>query len=206
MNKIARMEPAQRAELFAETANRLDMPEALIEKDFWVCWVLKQFFSIKQFSGRFLFKGGNRCHPDSDAAIGCLRLTPAHPPLLDDFPDCSQKIKLALVFLDVATMAVLLVIGNLVFRHFEPRKPLWRRPLKIFALLAMTAVISYCFGGIGVAIGFGIAAIPLIYVHAIWLPRNGVNGCTGELREKYYALRGWAPPERGTAIKDGRTV
>ena len=73
------MAPAQRADLFAETANRLDMPESLVEKDFWVCWVLKQLFSIKPFSGRFLFKGGtslskifgaiNRFSEDIDLAV-----------------------------------------------------------------------------------------------------------------------------------------
>ena len=79
MNKVARMEPARRAELFAETANRLDIAESLIEKDFWVCWVLKQLFSIKAFSGRLLFKGGtslskvfgaiNRFSEDIDLAV-----------------------------------------------------------------------------------------------------------------------------------------
>lgn len=34
------------------------MPEAIIEKDFWVCWILKQLFSIEALSGRLLFKGG----------------------------------------------------------------------------------------------------------------------------------------------------
>ena len=105
-------------------------------------------------------------------------------------------IKLALVILDVATAAVLLAIGNIVFWRFEPQKPLWRRLLKVFAALLITVAISYYFGRIGVVIAFGIAAIPVIYVHAIWLPRNGVNGLTGEPRDKYYALRGWAPPER----------
>jgi predicted nucleotidyltransferase component of viral defense system len=32
--------------------------KAIIEKDFWVCWVLKQLFSIEALSGRLLFKGG----------------------------------------------------------------------------------------------------------------------------------------------------
>ena len=104
--------------------------------------------------------------------------------------------KLALVILDVATVAALLLIGNLMFWRFEPRKPLWRRLLKVFVALLITAAISYYFGRLGVVIAIGIAAIPLIYVHAIWLPRNGVNGWTGEPRDKYYALRGWGPPER----------
>lgn len=58
MNRIARMPAAERAEVFAETADRKGLPEAIIEKDFWVCWVLKQLFSIEVFSGRLLFKGG----------------------------------------------------------------------------------------------------------------------------------------------------
>ena len=48
----------ERADVFAETAERKGLPEAIIEKDFWVCWVLKQLFSIEALSGRLLFKGG----------------------------------------------------------------------------------------------------------------------------------------------------
>ena len=92
-------------------------------------------------------------------------------------------------------MAVLLTAGNVMFRHFEPRKSLLRRLLKTIVILIITALISYYFGRIGVMIAFGIAAIPLIYVHAIWLPGHGVNGWTAEPRERYYALRGWPPPE-----------
>lgn len=95
---------------------------------------------------------------------------------------------------DLTIVAVLLVFGNIKFRHFDPRMPVWRRVLKMFA--AVTAVISHYFGRKGVLIGLGIAMLPVIYVHAIWLPRHGVNGWTGEPREKYYALRGWAPEGR----------
>jgi hypothetical protein len=100
------------------------------------------------------------------------------------------------VIVDVATVAALLLIGNMVFWRFEPRKPLWRRLVKVLAALLITVGISYYFGRIGVVIAIGIIAIPVIYIHAIWLPRNGVNGWTGEPREKYYALRGWTPPEQ----------
>jgi hypothetical protein len=58
LNQIARMPAGERAEVFAETADRKGLPEAIIEKDFWVCWILKQLFSIEAFSGRLLFKGG----------------------------------------------------------------------------------------------------------------------------------------------------
>jgi hypothetical protein len=100
------------------------------------------------------------------------------------------------MFLDVAAMALVLVIGGVTFRHFEPRMPWGRRLLKTFVILALTAAISHYFGRTGVIIAFGIALLPVIYIHAIWLPRHGVNGWTAEPREKYYALRGWPPPER----------
>jgi hypothetical protein len=79
LNKIARMAASERAEVFAETADRKRLPEAIIEKDFWVCWVLKQLFSIEAFAGRLLFKGGtslskvfhaiNRFSEDIDLAV-----------------------------------------------------------------------------------------------------------------------------------------
>ena len=33
--------------------------------------------------------------------------------------------------------------------------------------------------------------IPVVVVHMWWLPKHGVNGWTGEPKDKYYALRGW---------------
>src|SRR2546421_422539 len=73
------MPARERAELFAETAERKALAEAIIEKDFWVCWVLKQLFSIDAFNGRLLFKGGtslskifnaiNRFSEDIDLAV-----------------------------------------------------------------------------------------------------------------------------------------
>jgi hypothetical protein len=98
------------------------------------------------------------------------------------------------MLLDLAVVAALLVLGNIRFRHFDPKKPVWRRVVKTLAALAVTGIISYYFGRAGVLIAIGIALLPVIYVHAIWLPRHGVNGWTGEPREKYYALRGWKEP------------
>jgi hypothetical protein len=58
VNKIAQMSARERADVFAETAERKVLAEAIIEKDFWVCWTLKQLFSIDTLTGRLLFKGG----------------------------------------------------------------------------------------------------------------------------------------------------
>jgi hypothetical protein len=84
LNSIARMPANMRAELFAETADRKGLPDAIVEKDFWVCWVLKQLFSIESLSGRLLFKGGtslskifhaiNRFSEDIDLAVDYVAL------------------------------------------------------------------------------------------------------------------------------------
>jgi len=84
VNKVARMDARERAELFAETAARRNVADAIVEKDFWVCWVLKQLFSNKAFEGRLLFKGGtslskifhaiNRFSEDIDLAVDYVAL------------------------------------------------------------------------------------------------------------------------------------
>lgn len=58
MDNIARFTANQRAELFSETAMRKGIGPAIIEKDFWVCWVLRRLFAIESISARLLFKGG----------------------------------------------------------------------------------------------------------------------------------------------------
>src|SRR3979490_3269001 len=78
------MEARARADLFSETAERMNVAEAIIEKDFWVCWTLKQLFSNRAFEGRLLFKGGtslskiyraiNRFSEDIDLAVDYVAL------------------------------------------------------------------------------------------------------------------------------------
>ena len=58
MNKVANLPADQRAELFQETASIKGISPAIIEKDFWVCWVLGRLFSVEDLSKRILFKGG----------------------------------------------------------------------------------------------------------------------------------------------------
>jgi len=99
------------------------------------------------------------------------------------------------MLLELSVATAFLVAGNIAFRHFDPQLPLWKRIAKTIATLTILAIVSHYFGRKGVLIAAAVALVPLIYVHAIWLPRHGVNGWTAEPREKYYALRGWpAPP------------
>ena len=58
MEGVARWDASERAELFGETAARLGFGNPLVvEKDFWVCWVLHQLSALTGLP-RIVFKGG----------------------------------------------------------------------------------------------------------------------------------------------------
>lgn len=44
MNKIAKLSIEDRKELFSNTANKIGMHPAIVEKDFWVCYMLDYLF------------------------------------------------------------------------------------------------------------------------------------------------------------------
>ena len=112
MNKIAQLRAPARADIFAETANRLALPEPLVEKDFWVCWMLGQLFSIEAFKGRLLFKGGTslskvfgaikRFSEDIDLAVdySMLGFTGASDPLLPELSRTKQTALLSKMLLE----------------------------------------------------------------------------------------------------------
>lgn len=58
MNRVATADRAIRAQAFEEAAARMGMPAAIIEKDFWVCWLLGLLFDATQGADHFVFKGG----------------------------------------------------------------------------------------------------------------------------------------------------
>lgn len=58
MDKVAALPDPQRRELFEETAAKRGVHPAIIEKDFWVCWVLKKLFGCEHLTGQLVFKGG----------------------------------------------------------------------------------------------------------------------------------------------------
>ena len=58
MDQFANDTPEQRDEAFQEAAAQLGMSKAIIEKDFWVCWSLKQLFALPSFGDHMIFKGG----------------------------------------------------------------------------------------------------------------------------------------------------
>lgn len=58
MNRIACMPVTERRVVFAEAAERLQIRPVIVEKDFWVCWMLGLLFGRAEWSGALVFKGG----------------------------------------------------------------------------------------------------------------------------------------------------
>jgi Nucleotidyl transferase AbiEii toxin, Type IV TA system len=82
MNTIIGLSSRQRADIFSGAAQKLGFGnEVIIEKDFWVCWILRQLFSgVAGFGPHLIFKGGtslskvygaiNRFSEDVDITVG----------------------------------------------------------------------------------------------------------------------------------------
>jgi hypothetical protein len=103
------------------------------------------------------------------------------------------------LWFEVAIVSTIFAVGNIVFGHFEELTPKWRRVLKFILFLVVVCLLSY-FLNRYVAFGFlGVGFLAVIYVHGYILPKKGINGLTGEPREKYYEFRGWRNKDSGKA-------
>ena len=58
MDDFARLPIDERQLYFEQAAAQLGMSPAIVEKDFWVCWALKNIFSSKKLRPHLVFKGG----------------------------------------------------------------------------------------------------------------------------------------------------
>lgn len=57
MRNIARLSDEERYELFRNTANKMKLHDAIVEKDFWVCFTLDYFFHRSPWKKAITFKG-----------------------------------------------------------------------------------------------------------------------------------------------------
>ena len=91
---------------------------------------------------------------------------------------------------DIAVVMSIFAVGNILFGHFEEHKPKARRLLKVALVVGLTVVLSY----IGLRwiayVLIGLLGLGAAYVHVWWLPSHGINGWTGEPKERYYELLG----------------
>lgn len=60
MDKVAGLAEPERKELFQATAESLGMVPAAVEKDFWVCWVLKKIYKHSTLAEQLLYQSPRR--------------------------------------------------------------------------------------------------------------------------------------------------
>ena len=92
------------------------------------------------------------------------------------------------LWFDAAVVMTIFAVGTILFGHFEAHRPKWRRVLKVGLVLAVVLGLSATVGRVW---AFGVLMLPLagaVWVHLVWLPRHGINGWTGEPRDKYLEL------------------
>ncbi len=58
MRDFARLPENDRRDIFRATAQAKTIHEAIVEKDFWVCWVLDYLFCDSPWKDKIIFKGG----------------------------------------------------------------------------------------------------------------------------------------------------
>lgn len=58
MDRIVKLPDLDRRDLFMRTSEIMRVQPAIIEKDFWVCWILAILFRSPQWRDKMVFKGG----------------------------------------------------------------------------------------------------------------------------------------------------
>jgi len=84
MDSVLQLTPEQRGELFIAAAQQSGIDMVVLEKDFWVCWTLKELFRLPTMGEHLIFKGGtslskinhaiNRFSEDIDLAVDYVAL------------------------------------------------------------------------------------------------------------------------------------
>lgn len=58
MNEFLSFSEDRRRTVCEQAQDKLGLPPAAIEKDFWVCWTLKKLFNLPEWGSHLIFKGG----------------------------------------------------------------------------------------------------------------------------------------------------
>ena len=58
MDTVLQLSQQQRVELFEQTSQQTGIEAVIVEKDFWVCWMLQELFRLPQIGEHIIFKGG----------------------------------------------------------------------------------------------------------------------------------------------------
>ncbi len=58
MKSVVALSGEERRKVMTDASEKLGLPVAVVEKDFWVCWLLARIFSTKDLGADCVFKGG----------------------------------------------------------------------------------------------------------------------------------------------------
>ncbi|KAF0156797.1 MAG: hypothetical protein FD159_1659 [Syntrophaceae bacterium] len=58
MDRFIRLSDDERRRYFVQTAEQMRLSPQIIEKDFWVCWTLRELFALPNIGSMLIFKGG----------------------------------------------------------------------------------------------------------------------------------------------------
>jgi hypothetical protein len=58
MDRFVRLSDNERRRYFEQTSERMGLSPQIIEKDFWVCWTLRELFALPGMGNMLIFKGG----------------------------------------------------------------------------------------------------------------------------------------------------
>ena len=95
------------------------------------------------------------------------------------------------IWFDISLITCMFAFGHIFFGHFEVYTPKWRKALKLVLFMCIAVAITFTVGRAWTLGFLGVMSVFVVIVHAIVLPSKGINGWTGEPKEKYYKMRGW---------------
>ena len=94
------------------------------------------------------------------------------------------------IWFDICLITGMTAYGSIFFGHFELHTPKWRRALKLSFFIGVVITITTAFGREWTYGFIGLMLLLVLIVHAFILPSKGINGWTGEPKERYYELIG----------------
>ena len=74
------------------------------------------------------------------------------------------------MWMEVAVVATIFAVGNILFGHWQAETPKWHRVLKFVIVLALTVLISTTFGHLWAFLFVGTLVLTAAIVHGFWLP------------------------------------
>jgi hypothetical protein len=93
------------------------------------------------------------------------------------------------LWFEIAIITSIFAFGQLFFAAFAEESSKGSRFVKMIAFTGLAPIISAVFGRMWFFAVLGSFLCFFLYIHAWYLPKNGVNGFTGEPKEIYDALR-----------------